>query len=104
MIIYEFSTWCTNGKMFSVKEIEVEEKPKTYIGKGIRINKYDIDKLQSGYGNKMYRLEKDSKPYIEAMIKQKKRHIDIATDRLKQANTDFNKWYNLKETAGAGND
>ena len=57
MIIYEFSTWGSNGKPYTIKEIEVEEKPKTYIARGIRVNKDDIGKLQSHFGNRMYRLD-----------------------------------------------
>lgn len=96
MIIYEFSTWFTkNNEMYAVKEIEVEEKPKSYIGKGIRINKDDIDKLQHGYGNRMYRLDNDPKPYIRAMIDRKKCNMKVATERLKQATDEFNKWFDL---------
>ncbi len=98
MIIYEFSTWFTKKEeMYSIREIEVEEKPKTYIGKGTRINKEDIDKLQNGYGNRMYRLEKDAKPYIKAMIERKKQNMEKATENLKQATESFNKWFALKE-------
>lgn len=104
MIIYEFSTWCGRGEMYGIKEIEVEEKPKTYIAKGIRVNKDDIDKLQNSFGYRMYRLEKDAKPYIEAMINKKKQIMEQATERLKYATADFDKWFNLKYTEGADND
>lgn len=97
MIIYKFSTWCANGKMYDVKEIEVEEKPKTYVAKSTRINKDDIDKLQNSFGNKMYRLEKDAKPYIEAMIERKRQIMERATENLKLATNDFDKWFALKE-------
>lgn len=105
MIIYEFSTWCTNKKLFGVNEIEVEEKPKTYISKnGNRINKNDINKLQNSYGNRMYRLDNDPKAYIEAMINRKKCIMERYTESLKQATADFNKWFDLKEMAGENND
>ena len=98
MKIYEFSTWFTKKEeMYSIREIEVEEKPKTYVAKGIRINKDDIDKLQHGFGDKMYRLEKDPKPYIEAMVNKKKSVMEQTTERLKRAIDDFNKWFALKE-------
>lgn len=96
MKIYEFSTWNTNGKMYTVKEIEVEEKPKTYIARGIRINKDDIDKLQYSYGNRMFRLDNDPKPYIEAIVELKRRNMESAAERLKQATADFDKWFDLK--------
>ena len=96
MIIYEFSTWGTNGKSYTIKEVEVEEKPKTYIARGTRINKDDIDKLQNRFGNIMYRLDKDPKPYIEAMVNYKKYIMKKATENLKIATADFNKWFDLK--------
>lgn len=103
MIIYEFSTWGTNGQMYSVKEIEVEEKPKTYIARGIRVNKDDIGKLQNNYGNRMYRLDNDPKPYIAAMLNHKKYIMERATENLKRATADFDKWFDLKELVGENN-
>lgn len=96
MIIYEFSTWGSNGKMFTIKEIKVEEKPKTYVARGMRINKDDIGKLQKHFGNRMYRLDNDPKPYIEAMLNHKKYTMEQATENLKRATADFNKWFDLK--------
>ncbi len=96
MIIYEFSTWGSNEKPYTVKEVEVEEKPKTYIARGIRVNKDDIGKLQSHFGNRMYRLDSDPKPYIEAMANYKKHIMEQATENLKRATADFNKWFDLK--------
>ena len=103
MIIYEFSTWGTNGQMYSVKEIEVEEKPKTYIARGIRVNKDDIGKLQNNYGNRMYRLDNDPKPYIAAVLNYKKYIMEQATEKLKRATADFDKWFDLKELVGEDN-
>ena len=48
MIIYEFSTWCTNGKMFGIEEIEVEEKPKTYISTNAQLDIEYILKRNGG--------------------------------------------------------
>lgn len=97
MIIYEFSTWGSNDeKPYTIKEVEVEEKPKTYIARGTRISKDDIDKLQYSYGNRMFRLDNNPKPYIEAMVELKRRNMESATERLKQATAAFNKWFDLK--------
>ena len=96
MIIYEFSTWGSNGKPYTIKEVEVEEKPKTYIARGIRINKDDIGKLQNNYGNRMYRLDNDPKPYIAAMLNHKKYIMEQVTENLKRATADFDKWFDLK--------
>ena len=102
MKIYEFSTWFAKpNKMYTVKEIEVEEKPKTYVARGVRINKADIDQLQSRFGNIMYRLDNDPKPYIMAMIDRKRKCMERATEALKQATNDFNKWFDI---GGANND
>ena len=99
MIIYEFSTWLTrNNEMYTIKEIDVEEKAKIYTARGVRINKADIDKLQKWYGNKMYRLDNNAEPYITAMIDRKRCKMEKATEDLKQAIADFNKWFDLKES------
>ena len=97
MIIYEFSTWLTgNNEMYTIKEIDVEEKAKIYTARGVRINKADIDKLQKGFGNRMYRLDNNAEPYITAMIDRKRCEMEKATEELKQATADFNKWFDLK--------
>ena len=41
MKIYRFSSWFAGKKLFTVEEIEVEEKPKSYVGKYTRILKSD---------------------------------------------------------------
>lgn len=101
MIIYEFSTWVTKqGEPFSVKEIEVEEKTKTYIGKGCRINKGEIGLLQSSWGNRMYLLENKPEIYINAMIERCKNSVDIEKIRLERAQERLSKWNALAEQKG----
>ena len=99
MIIYEFSTWgackSENG-LFSVTEIEVEEKPKSYVGKYIRVNKSDINKLQTSYGSKMYRLDSDEQAYISAMIERKKESIENKEKYLKLTKAELEAWEALK--------
>lgn len=97
MIIYEFSTWFTNGNGFKVRDIEVEEKPKTYVGKGLRINKSDIDIISSSYGYRMYRLDNDPKPYIEAVIKICESSVQCAENRLADKKADLEKWIAIAE-------
>jgi hypothetical protein len=97
MIIYEFSTWFTNGAAFNVREIEVEEKPKTYVGKGFRINKSDIDKFSGVCGNRMYRLDNDPKPYIQAMIERRERSVQGAEKRLAEEKAELEKWRAVAE-------
>lgn len=97
MIIYEFSTWFTNREAFNVREIEVEEKPKTYVGKGLRINKSDIDTISRDYGHRMYRLDNDPKPYIEAMIEIRERSVQGAEKRLAEEKAELEKWRAIAE-------
>lgn len=99
MIIYEFSTWgaykSDNG-LFSIEEHEVEEKPKSYIGKGVRILKDDIDKLQGSYGHRMYRLSKDPKPYISAMTERMERAVESVEKSLKIKKDELKEWKTLQ--------
>ena len=98
MIIYEFSTW-TYGKdngLYAVTEIEVEEKPKSYIGKNCRVLKDDIDKLSTSYGNRMYRLNNDPKPYIKAVIEKKAKSIESREMSLLIDKAELNRWKALQ--------
>ena len=99
MIIYEFTTWTFrkdsfNG-LFTVNEIEVEEKPKTYIGKNCRINKSEIGILSTSYGNRMYLLENKPEIYINAMINRRKMGVATAENRLAEAKEQLVKWEEL---------
>lgn len=97
MKIYEFTTWTFRGDgLFTVNEIEVEEKPKSYIGKNCRILKDDIDKLNSRYGNRMYRLENNPKPYIDAMIEKYKHRVKRLEESLLSKKAKLEEWENLK--------
>lgn len=98
MILYRFSTWWTGkNELFSVTQIEVEEKTKIYIGKGCRVRKEDIGILTTHGGNEMYLLDNDPAIYIDAMIKRCKSSIDIAEIRLKEAQEKLSKWSELAE-------
>ena len=99
MKIYEFSTWGAwsgDNKLFGVAEIEVEEKPKTYIGKGTRVSKDDIGRLQNSYGNRMYLLENTPMVYISAMIERKKESIENKERYLRLAKSELEAWEALK--------
>lgn len=96
MKIYEFST-CGYGKLFAVREIEVEEKPKTYIGNGLRINKSKINVVSNYYGHIMYCLENNPKIYIDAVIEKKKRRIAMIENDLKYNVEVLEKWILEKE-------
>lgn len=73
-------------------EIEVEEKPKTYVvvgrQKGVwesRVSKDDIDKLDRCWGRKMFTLSPDKKPYINSLIADKENEINRLKDSLKKS-------------------
>ena len=95
MKIYEFSTWgaykSENG-LFSITELEVEEKPKSYIGENCRVLKTDIDKLTNSYGNRMYRLSDDATPYIKAVIQAKAARVESLKNSLDIAKKELSQW------------
>lgn len=98
MIIYKFETHTFRDNIsFSIREIEVEEKPKTYIGNGFRINKDDIDRLSHHYGNDMYRLDNDPKPYIEAMIKLSEGRVEACEKHLVEAKKRLARWEDMRK-------
>lgn len=73
-------------------EIEVEEKPKTYVvvgsQKGVwesRVSKDDIDKLDRHWDRKMFTLSPDRKPYINSLIADKENEINRLKDSLEKA-------------------
>ena len=73
-------------------EIEVEEKPKTYVvvgrQKGVwesRVSKDDIDKLDRHWDRKMFTLSPDKKLYINSLIADKEIEINRLKDSLEKA-------------------
>lgn len=73
-------------------EIEVEEKPKTYVvkerKKGVqesRVSKDDINKLDRNWDRKMFTLSPDRKPYINALIADKEKDINRLKNNLEKA-------------------
>ena len=73
-------------------EIEVEEKPKTYVVIGrqngvweSRVSKDDIGKLDRHWDRKMFMLSPDKKPYINYLIADKENEINRLKDRLEKA-------------------
>ena len=73
-------------------EVEVEEKPKTYVvigrQKGVwesRVSKDDIGKLDRHWDRKMFMLSPDKKPYINSLIADKEKEIKRLKDSLEKA-------------------
>ena len=81
--------------MFVVDEIEVEEKPKTYVARGLRVNKDEINKVSPHYGNEMYCLDNNHKRYIEAILNVSKGTVDALEKRLGLAKEEVKKWETL---------
>ena len=102
MVIYKFSKcWFVENRLFDITEIEVEEKPKSYIGKGVRVSKNDIDKLQGKFSCRMYRLDNDPKPYIEAIIRREKISLECLGKKIKEKKAELEKWEILQMKEGA---
>lgn len=90
MTIYEFNTVdALPGELYSVTPHEMVEKPKSYVGGGSRINKYEIDVLN---GRRMYRLSDDPEPYISAMIEHLENSVKKYTMYLNRSKTLLDKW------------
>ena len=90
-------------------EIEVEEKPKTYVVIGrqsgvweSRISKDDIDKLDRHWGRKMFTLLPDRKAYINSLIADVNNEINRLKDNLEKAEQRKNMFVELlrKEEEG----
>ena len=78
-------------KEIKVYEVEVIEKPKTFIIEkrqaGVwesRISKEDINKLECRYGIKMYALSPVKEEFIKAIIQKKEANIQQHEKRLKE--------------------
>ena len=103
MIIYMFSTlgaYESENGLFLMQEFKVEEKSKIYVGSGHRILKDDINKIKDFHVFRMYRIDNDAKPYIEAVIKAKTGRIEQMKERLKIAEREVDKWRTLQRKDG----
>ena len=90
MIVYEFNTVdVAPGELYSVTPHEMVEKPKSYVGGGNRINKYEIDVLN---GRRMYRLSDDPEPYISAMVEHYENAVKKYNMYLNRSKVMLNKW------------
>ena len=102
MKLYYFESWCKDT--YRVSEIEVEEKPKTYIARGkytqSRIAKDDINKL--GRFDDMYCLTSDPTIYIDAMITRCEARVQHVQERLKTDEENLKKWLEIKGGAVNG--
>ena len=95
MKLYKFeTTWKEKG--FYVEEIEVEEKPKTYILPKhfieTRLKKDEIGKLTGCLKNRMYCLENNPKIFIKAMIDRRNNNISSLEKELNNEKTMLEKW------------
>ena len=80
------------GELYSVTPHKMTEKPKIYMGGGMRVNKDDIDVLTTSHGRRMYRLSDDPEPYISAMIEFCMNEVKKLENRVRMAKAMLNKW------------
>lgn len=95
MIIYKFSTLDRRGDaLFEVSEIEVEEKPKVYVNheKHLRIRKEDINVLDKRCGYKMFCLDFNPRPFLDAVIESKKKRIEALENTLEANKKSLKEW------------
>ena len=83
MKIYKFyyDIWGYKKERLQVSEIEVEEKPKSYISKEhrVRLLKSDIDVLN---GHQMYSLDKNPEPFLDAICELFQGKVNVAKQNL----------------------
>lgn len=87
MKIYEYMS-STDGSILKVKEIEAEEKEKTYRVTSRSswrktIKKDEVGKLLDGYVLNMYLTERDDEKYINTLIEFQQSKVDMARQKLK---------------------
>lgn len=97
MIIYKFTTWKWWGEkspLFEVEEIEVEEKPKSYVNNKYhsRINKKEINELNTSYGYQMYCLDNNPETFINAVIENKTKKVERLEMELQNEKNALEKW------------
>lgn len=71
------------NEMYTVKELDVEEKPKTYCGDGFRVSKDDIGVFDSW--GKMYLLENDPKQFLGALLERQLKKVERLNQKLDAA-------------------
>lgn len=96
MKIYKFSCnyWSLGSKFrYYVEELDVDEKPKTYVGSGFRLDKSKIGELDERLC--MYSFDPDVKIYISKVIEAKETQVKSLIDRANAINAQI---YDMKET------
>lgn len=89
MKLYIYRFW---GNEFSCGEVDVEEKPKTYIVtessefryKGQRIRKNEIGVLSGYNGDTVILTEKDKKEAVEMLIRRQENVVESRRKRLER--------------------
>lgn len=98
MTIYEF-TFYNSDKKIRINEItDLRETKKCYIGKGIRILKDDIDKIQGGtYSKYMYSLNNDTSLFIDKIVEKIKKNIVECDEKKSDLINTMYRLFDLKE-------
>lgn len=90
MKIYEYRlVW--NKAEITIKEIEAEEKPKTFIFNHTRLNKENLNKLD-GYVDKMYSLSNDAIDLFKRLlIERHNKKIKACENTIKHCKSEIEK-------------
>ena len=94
MILYKFGYYEWRDK-FEVREIEVEEKEKCYVGNSIRVLKSEINKLTSS--GAMYCLENNPSTFIDALSEQNKSKLRYCNKKIRKYKEELKKFDDWKK-------
>lgn len=104
MKIYKFYSYGWKDKLYEVDELDVEEKPNSYVGnrkspllRSFRVLKSEINLLRNGIGDVMYCLTPDPKFYIRSVIAKREAAIKILETRLEREKEALKKWIEAEE-------
>ena len=86
LYLHEINGFNAKDYKITTKELEVEEKEKTYCYQdkfsNKRVSKTNIGKLDGSYTPYMYTLTPDTMPFINALLERKEMAIESTKQRL----------------------
>lgn len=89
MILYKFG-YNGRNENFDVREIEVEEKDKCYVGGSIRVLKSELNKLTTY--DAMFCLENDPTIFIDALVQKTKKKFQYYLKRIENCKEELKKF------------
>ena len=94
MKLYKFGYLNWRDK-FDVREIEVEEKDKCYVGESVRVLKSEIDKLTTY--DSMYCLSSDPTTFINALVERTKKKFQFYLKSIENCKAELKKFDDWKK-------